>query len=226
MNRLSPRLEAILSYTECRVLADIGCDHAYVPVAACLRALSERAIACDIRPGPLRTAFENIRAHGLVDRIETRLGGGLAPIAPGEADCAVIAGMGGMRIIDILQEYPETAKSFVKLILQPQHDLPRLRKSLHDLSFDIDDECMVREENRFYTVLLVHPCAVACRWSETEYLLGRHLLAQNDAVFRAYLQREAEKISQYASQSSCEPNGEKFSRLRALSEIYQGILHI
>ncbi|MCL1845538.1 MAG: class I SAM-dependent methyltransferase, partial [Defluviitaleaceae bacterium] len=128
--RLSPRLAAVLSCVEkCGVLADIGTDHAYLPIEAVRAGLCERAIACDVSVGPLEFAARNIRAAGLCDEtfcneaddnswqtyglIETRLGDGLAPLAADKADCIVIAGMGGMKIIEILQAEKKRAKRAV-----------------------------------------------------------------------------------------------------------------
>ena len=83
-------------------LADIGTDHAYLPIELCLSGKIPSAIACDINPMPLRSAEENIARFGLSDIIQTRLSDGLDRVAPDEADDIVIAGMGGELIRDIL----------------------------------------------------------------------------------------------------------------------------
>jgi len=96
------RLQTILSRIEkCETLADIGTDHAYLPIEAVRAGLCERAIACDIVAGPLHIAKKNIRAAQLEHKIDVRLGDGLRPLRENEADCIVIAGMGGMNIIEI-----------------------------------------------------------------------------------------------------------------------------
>lgn len=150
--KLSPRLRAILSFVEGHILADIGTDHGYLPIAACMEYLGLRAIACDLNAGPLKRAAENIKLHGLSDRIETRLGFGLDPILPEEADCVVIAGMGGMNIIEILKK---RALPIKRLIVQPQHDLIAVRRALDDMGFYPIDEISVREGQRFYDIVSV-----------------------------------------------------------------------
>ena len=154
---MSPRLKTIMGFLVGDCLADIGTDHGYLPVEACLDNIVKKALACDYYPGPLSKAEANIERFGLKDRIEIRLGYGLNPVKPGEADCAVISGMGGMLIIDILEADKEVAKSFKRLIVQPQHDIPAVRQYLHDTGFRIIDEVLVLEKHRRYTVIAAEP---------------------------------------------------------------------
>ncbi|MDR1664352.1 MAG: class I SAM-dependent methyltransferase [Clostridiales bacterium] len=153
MVKLSERLQAVLGFVRGKTLADIGADHAYIPIAACQSGLCETAIACDIKPGPLGKAAENIKAYNLESRIQTRLGAGLTPLHTGEADCIVIAGMGGMNIIEILTASLETAKAAKRLVLQPQRDLPKVKAALSAMGFLIEDEKTAREGDRFYPVV-------------------------------------------------------------------------
>ena len=205
---LSPRLEAVLGYcrslhTPWGVLADIGTDHAYLPIAAVQQGLCSKAIACDLHPGPLSIAASNIVDAGLDERIETRLGDGLLPLSPGEADCIAIAGMGGMRIWGIISEGLEQARAAKRLILQPQHDIVLLRKNLHMAGFEIEDEQLVREavssKEHFYVVLAARYTGDVTTWSEREYFLGKFLIKKSGKDFSSYIACEHEKISAYIS---------------------------
>ena len=147
--RISARLRAILTMVQGRVLADIGTDHAFVPIAACLDGIVERAIACDRCPGPLEKARVNIVHYGLESRIETRLGFGLEPLTEYEVECVIIAGMGGMNIIEILK----TPRPIKRLILQPQRDIPLVRDFLHDMGYKTFNELTVSDRGRSYTVI-------------------------------------------------------------------------
>ena len=153
MRKLSSRLNAVLSLIVGNTLVDIGTDHAYLPIEACLKGRVETAIACDLNPGPLKTATENVKRYGLTHRVELRLGYGLSPICCGEADCITIAGMGGMRIIDILHESPSVVHSVKRMVLQPQHDIPAVRMYLYSIGFRIVDEISLREKGHLYTVM-------------------------------------------------------------------------
>ena len=208
MVALSPRLQVILNLINNTpahkgTLADIGTDHAHLPIAAIQQGACNRAIACDLHPGPLSIANKNIQDAGLGHQIETRIGNGLQPLAPGEADCIVIAGMGGMRIWGILNEEMEQARAAKQLILQPQHSTVHLRKRLHEAGFDIQDEHLVRNtagsKEYFYPILSVRYAAAVTPWAEREYYLGKHLIAKGGEDFSAFLAWERKKIETYIS---------------------------
>ena len=102
--KLSERLELVLSFVEPgESAADVGTDHGHVPVELVRRMIVKKAVAMDVRKGPLSRATENIALAGLSAKIETRLSDGVAKLQPGEADSVVIAGMGGELIIKILE---------------------------------------------------------------------------------------------------------------------------
>ena len=207
MQALSPRLRAVLDLCSmpgnCGVLADIGADHGYLAIAAVQDGICIRAIACDLNPEPLAIGNANIKNAGLDEKIEIRLGNGLQPLLPGEADCIVIAGMGGMRIWGILAEGIVQAKQAKRLVLQPQHDVVLLRKKLHEAGFEIENERLVREvvggKEHFYVILATRYAADVIAWTEKEYFLGKYLISDTGKDFSAYFLREQEKIEAYIS---------------------------
>lgn len=115
--QLRPRLMALASRVPpgSRV-ADIGTDHARVPVYLLQRGITERVIATDIRQGPLDAAKDALQRRGL--RADLRLCDGAAGLRPDEVDCVVIAGMGGDTVAAILRASPWLAGKH--LLLQPQ----------------------------------------------------------------------------------------------------------
>ena len=106
---LGPRLRAIAELVPlgCRTLADIGTDHGYIPVSLLLEGRLDRAIAADIGAPPLDHARRTAGLYGVSERIDFRLGDGLAVVEPGEAEVIVIAGMGGDTITEILARSEE-----------------------------------------------------------------------------------------------------------------------
>jgi len=208
MSALSKRLQAVLDFCHTlhtpemfTSLADIGTDHAYLPIAAINKNICKYAYACDVHEGPAMLAAENIRNAGLCDKIEVRLANSLAAI--NTAQCIVIAGMGGMRIWEIIYSGLSKAKAAKRLVLQPQHDAMLLRKSLHGAGFEIQDECMVREvvghKEHFYVIIAAEYRGETLPWTMQEYYLGKYLLACNNDVFQAYKQHERDKINAYIS---------------------------
>ena len=147
------RVETILDCVAgAGVLADIGTDHAFIPIEAIKRKLAKKAIACDIASGPLEIGRKNVAREGLTEFIELRLGDGLEPVRHNEADTIVIAGMGGMRILGIIESGLVKIEN-ANLVLQPQHDISKLRRGLFGLGIKIRSEHLAKEGERFYEVL-------------------------------------------------------------------------
>ena len=108
MMELSKRLQAVADLvTADYKLADIGTDHAYIPICLIQQKKIAEAVALDVNEGPLQRAEEHIRENGLEAEIETRLSNGFQALQPGEVRSAVIAGMGGGLVIRILTEGEE-----------------------------------------------------------------------------------------------------------------------
>lgn len=152
--KIGPRLRAVASYVvQGAKLADIGTDHAYLPVYLLQKELISGAIAVDIHKGPLEAAENTVKLYGLASRIDIRLGNGLIPLLPGEIDTLVIAGMGGATILEILLSKPEVLEKVNSLILQPQGAEDRVRKFLADQGWKLKDEELVQEDGRIYTII-------------------------------------------------------------------------
>ena len=101
MVNLSPRLLAVARLVpKCSVVADIGTDHAYVPIYLVENGIADFVIASDVVEGPAMRAIENIKRHNLSDKIDVRIGNGLEKVK--QADVIIIAGMGGKLICDII----------------------------------------------------------------------------------------------------------------------------
>ncbi|MDR1533185.1 MAG: class I SAM-dependent methyltransferase [Clostridiales bacterium] len=188
------RLTAIAAEISFKRMADIGSDHAYVPILAARRGRITRAAACDINAAPLERAAENIGACGLSEIIETRSGFGLTPLFDFLPETIVIAGMGGRLIISILSGEPEITGGALQLVLQPQRHVPEVRKYVRSIGFEIANEVMVCEHGQYYFIL---NCIRADRleeYSETDYLYGKVLINRRDPILKQYLKERAEKF--------------------------------
>lgn len=121
--KLDDRLEAVLQLIIAEVHADIGCDHAKLPIRVIQENRAQRCIAVELNLGPLQVARYSVACADLTDQIDVREGDGFAPLQEAEADSASICGMGAHTIRDILQA--AGPKCSPVLILQP-NDSPRL----------------------------------------------------------------------------------------------------
>lgn len=154
--KLSPRLQIIAdSIINCDTLADIGTDHAKLPIYLVRKGFVKHAIASDINKGPIKIAEARIKSSKLEDKIQTRLGSGLTILKQNEANTIVIAGMGGMLIADIIEASIQVARSAEALVLQPMLDSGKLRAYLLQKGFEITDEELVKEDSKIYEIIWV-----------------------------------------------------------------------
>ncbi len=219
MISLSKRLAAVCELVPpVSSLADIGTDHGYVPIFLRETRRIETAVAVDIHEGPAERAREHIGLAGLSDFISVRVGGGVSVLTPGEVDGAVIAGMGGLMMIEILEEGRAVASEMKFLVLQPQNHQKELRLWLAENGFAIDEERLVREDRRFYEVLRVRRGEMEI--SEREAETGLLKFREQDPLFPDFLKYLIQKkdltIRQIAPETTNEKN--RKMRERALSE--------
>ena len=184
----SRRLDTVVGFISLRTLADIGTDHGYVPVQAYERGLVDRAIACDISAGSLEKAAINIAMRGLEKVIQTRLGDGLSKILPGEVQTVTIAGVGGRLAAQILTAQPEVIHSITQLIIQPQSDIPFVRRICHELGFCISEEIMLKENGKYYNIMNCY-CGSDDKYTDLEYEYGKKLIEKKDTVLKDYLMK-------------------------------------
>jgi tRNA (adenine22-N1)-methyltransferase len=171
----------------CCCLADVGTDHAYIPILAISKGKCLKAIATDINKGPVNKAAKNIREHLMVNSIQTRLGPGLSVLKEGEAETIVIAGMGGNMISDILSQDIQKAKSAKTIILQPMTHQDVLRETLSILGFHIVDEELVKEDRRYYQIIKASSGKGDIYSKKTEYLLGLKLIEKKHPLLKEYI---------------------------------------
>lgn len=150
---ISYRLKHVASLvTKGYTVADIGTDHGYVPIYLLRNNIIPRAIAVDVSKGPLERAKENAERAGFTDRMECRLSDGLTAVKPGEADCIIICGMGGILMRRILDEGRETAVSAKELILSPHRDPQLIVEFLEENGFSIENDEIIEDKKKKYRI--------------------------------------------------------------------------
>ena len=176
---ITPRFRKILELIpNCNTVADIGTDHAYIPVYIVNKGEAKKAIAMDLREGPLKRAEATVVKYNAKDKTELRLSDGLEKLSPDEADVIVIAGMGGLLINEILEKNAKKHKNAL-FVLQPMTAEVEVRKYLEDNGFVIVDERLAREDNKIYQVMSVRFGKMKIE-NEVNYHLGIKLFENND----------------------------------------------
>jgi tRNA (adenine22-N1)-methyltransferase len=180
---LKGRLRLIASKVpECDILCDVGTDHAYIPIYLAEKGICKRAVASDVRKGPIEVAAENIRQAGLEHVIQPRMGYGLDTLDEKESDVIVIAGMGGTLITEILQKGLSKAKKASCLVLQPMK-LPELvREWLYENGFNIEDEDLICEEGKIYNIIVARWTGLKRSCERVYLLVGEKLVEKKDPL--------------------------------------------
>ncbi len=196
-DRLSARLLAVAELAgEGGCIADVGCDHGLLCIHLVRRGSFEKAVAMDVLKENRIAAVGNVKKYGLEERIAVRSSWGLRELEPGEADTLVIAGMGGKTLLGILEDRPEMARSFEKMVLQPQSEIPEVRRTLRLQGFFAERECMVLDGGKYYPMMQVH---LRKREEMSDHggirpeladAFGAGLLKQRDPVLKSWLERE------------------------------------
>ena len=151
MITLDKRLSAVAALVrQGSRLADIGTDHAYLPVHLVQAGVCPSAIASDIGAGPLDAARRTVTENGLTSEIALRLGDGLATVSAGEVEDIAIAGMGGETIVMILEAAPWVQNEGIRLILQPMTRAEDLRRWLLHNGFSVLEEHLIIDGRHLY----------------------------------------------------------------------------
>ncbi|WP_301358276.1 tRNA (adenine(22)-N(1))-methyltransferase [Enterococcus spodopteracolus] len=191
---LSKRLETVGRFVpEAARLADIGSDHAYLPVALMLKGKIDFAVAGEVVKGPYESAKRQVMKNGLSERIEVRLANGLDAIEKHDQISAItIAGMGGSLIRDILESGRQNQRlsGEERLIVQPNIGEKTLRMWLKENNYQIIAEEIIEENKKIYEIIVAEKKKQPIDYSEKELMFGPFLLEEKNATFSAKWQRE------------------------------------
>ena len=160
-------------------VADIGTDHAYLPIYLVQNGISNKVYACDVRKEPLRRAKLHIDEYGLSDKITTQLCDGLKGINKGDVDTVTICGMGGKLMKNILKAGIDKLGDNTQLVLSAQSELRDFRKYLLETGIYIKSEHMLLEDGKYY---FIFDCVYN---TQDEYYLNVTNIQQNNIYVNA-----------------------------------------
>lgn len=206
--KLPARLEYVFSLAEkSRLTVDVGTDHGKLAAALVLSGRAERAIASDVKEGPLSKAEELIAKLGLADKVGLRLADGLTGLDDSGADQAVIAGMGGELIASIIAAAPWVKTAGIHLVLQPMTTAPELRRFLAEEGFRILRQGAALEDGKPYEVITARYDGVkrACAPEEAE--IGGPFEGDGEAV-DALLKKKRSALQKRLIGAEKKDNGE------------------
>lgn len=197
----------------CRKFADVGCDHGYIAARMLASGKCERLVVSDISEKCLDKARALLAEEIAAGRAEAVLSDGLEHV-PDDCDLALIAGMGGDKIAEILKKAPFLPQA---LCVQPMKNAEKLRVTLVILGYRIVKDYTFRD-GKFYDVILAQKGED--RLSSREARFGRTNLEERPAAFLGKLRKDRDKIDGYLRRDLSETAREALSERRArLTEI-------
>ncbi|MBQ8332003.1 MAG: SAM-dependent methyltransferase [Clostridia bacterium] len=180
--KISKRLQCAGGYVrEGSFLADVGTDHAYLPIALMAEGRIRGGVVSDINKGPLERACAHVREWGMEQTLTPLLCDGLSALEPYAPEDILILGMGGELIADILARAPWTKKEGIRLILQPMTHPEILRRFLVKNGYGIVGESLVREE-KIYQILCAEYTGQSADYTELELMFGKQNLSRMDEL--------------------------------------------
>lgn len=210
--RLDARLRAILNEICCDTLADIGCDHGKIAVGALLENRAAKAIAADISGASLNKCRILGDECGVSDRLDCRLGDGFAPIQEGEADLAVIAGMGGREIIKILSQTDYRGK----LVIVPHQDTDKLRQYISG-KYAVNKDFVINCRGKFYSIIVVSEGSY--NYAQEDILFGPDMPHSQD--YLDMLAYEKDKLSKIMDGGGAGEVANKYKEVQRLCQKYK-----
>ncbi|MBO5416672.1 MAG: SAM-dependent methyltransferase [Clostridia bacterium] len=184
--KLSERLLAAADLArEGSFVADVGTDHAYLPIYLFLQGKIRGAVASDINEGPVQRAKINIRSYGLDKKISVIRTDGLHRIDIFFPDDIFICGMGGELIARIISDAEWTRERRTRLILQPMTHADKLRDYLNREGYTIVGERLVKED-KIYQIICAEYTGRSENYSDIELIFGKQNLCAGGNLLREY----------------------------------------
>lgn len=184
--KLSPRLLAAAGFVRSGAfVADVGTDHAYLPIYLCAEGKIKGAVASDINEGPVARAMINVAGYRLGRKIQVLRADGLSGLDAYSPTDILICGMGGELIAEIIKSAEWTKNKKIRLILQPMTHADKLRAYLLASGFSIVDEAIVKDD-KIYQIICAEYVGEIAEYTPIELIFGRHNIERGGEVFREY----------------------------------------
>ncbi|MCB2292578.1 class I SAM-dependent methyltransferase [Clostridium algoriphilum] len=191
---LSIRLKTLASMIEpCVSAIDVGTDHGYIPIYLVKNGVIKNAIASDVNRGPVEKAKNNIAINNTQGQISCRLGSGLSTVKKGEVEIAIIAGMGGNLIRDILEDDLDVVRELKYVVLQPVQNAEVLREYLYNRGYDILDEEICYDDGKYYEIIKARYNTKPLKLDCIYYEISKILLDKKQGVMQNFVENKLQK---------------------------------
>ena len=200
--RLQKIVQAIPSV---QTLCDVGCDHGYIGLGAWQQGKAQNVIFMDISAPSLAKAQSNC-TNAQMHNCQFICQDGIQDAL---CDCAVIAGMGGLETISILQHTKHLPQH---LVLQPMRNQVDVRKYLLANNYKITLDVKFFD-GKYYDLLVAEKTEKAMQLTHLQLKFGLSNLANPSQDFVTFLLAEKQKYTQILTQCKDEEVVEKLSNI-------------
>lgn len=201
------------------VVADIGTDHAFLPILLIRKGISGKVYACDISEGPLKQARANIAREGLTDAVIPILSDGFDNV-PSDTEGAVLAGMGYYTAAAILEKAMVRLPDLKQIIVEVNRNVREMRQWISNHHFTIEDEECIRDRDFDY-IAISFTAEEHAPYSSEEILLGPVLMHKDSETYRGYCRKQVKRLDTVIEHSRDTAKTEEARKERTL---WQGIL--
>lgn len=212
MISLNQRLTAVSKFIKGSFLADIGSDHAYLPIYALENNLCQKAIAGEVVKGPFNAAKDNVIKYGMQESIEVKLGDGLDVIDfENNVNTITICGMGGPLIAEILERGKAKLNNHPRLVLQSNIQTVNVRKTLQKLNYHIIDEEILEEKGHLYEIVVAEYGAF--NMTEEALKFGPFLMENKNELFVKKWERELDALNNIKAHLNNERHAQRLNEI-------------
>ncbi|TDM42584.1 tRNA (adenine-N(1))-methyltransferase [Macrococcoides goetzii] len=222
---LNNRLKTVARYIQHERLADIGSDHAYLPLYALENNLIRFAVAGEVVAGPFEAAVQNVKKYNASSSIDVRLGNGLEVIKPGEVDVITICGMGGPLIADIITTGKDKLSNHPRLVLQSNIHTEAVRHALVSLGYEIIAEEIMKEKKHTYEIIVAEYTTENVEYTQKALKFGPILLQNINEVFIEKWDREYQHLIKVLSAIEHDPvHAQKYEQIKEEISLLKEVL--
>jgi len=196
MSIITPRLLAIANMIfDGEIVADIGTDHAYLPIYLVKAGKATKIYATDIAKEPLSIAKTNLMNFNVIDDVELILADGIKWIKQKniKISSCIIAGMGSSSILNILKNDNENIDCYV---ICSTTDLLLIRKWIKQNKYFIETETLVIDNEIIYEIIKINKFAGYKIKTKLDLFFGPIIRRkENNDLLRQNLYKEEQKIT-------------------------------
>ena len=200
MIRISKRLKLIHDMVPKSVVADIGSDHGKLMIALIQSQTIIKGYAVENKEGPFERLKNSLTRSGVIDKVTPLFSDGIKDL-PSDVGTVIIAGMGGLNIVNILKSHREKLAHVETIIIDAHTAVPTARKEICQLGYAIADEKIIKEDDIFYEIIKFVKAETAII-SDEDLEFGPILRKEKSATFKEKYKNRINEIDAILAKGS------------------------